>query len=312
MTGGSHAFRFGLIVAGDARKVLLGVPADSMDLSFWSPPYHVGKSYERGQSLVDWQDLLRGVIGQHTRIMKPGCFMAVNIGDILCFPDAAMPRFQADNMRGKRSGVARADVLAACRNSPGAGRREMARLLGCSEQTVQRRLENNNAGGGKAATQTNLLTGSMLVSMAEECGFHLYDRRIWRKDPCWATCRWHSASYRAVGEFEHVFVFWKPGITQYDRSRLSGAEWPAWGSRGVWDIASVRSNRRHGAEFPEGLAARVIRLFSPAGGTVLDPFVGTGTTTAVAKRLGRRWLGIDSSPGTAAMARRRMAESVPP
>ena len=223
-----------------------------------------------------------------------------------------MPRFQADNMRGKGSGVARADVLAACRSSPGAGRREMARLLGCSEQTVQRRLENNNAGGGKAATQTNLLTGSMLAPMAEECGFHLYDRRIWRKDPCWATCRWHSASYRAVDEFEHVFVFWKPGITQYDRSRLSGAEWPAWGSRGVWEIASVRSNRRHGAEFPEGLAARVIRLFSPAGGTVLDPFVGTGTTTAVAKRPGRRWLGIGSSPDNAAMARRRMAESVPP
>ena len=105
MTGGSRAFRFGRIVAGDARKVLLGVPADSIDLSFWSPPYHVGKSYERGQSLVDWQDLLRGVIGQHTRIMKPGCFMAVNIGDILCFPDGPCRAFRPTTCAARDQGL---------------------------------------------------------------------------------------------------------------------------------------------------------------------------------------------------------------
>ena len=77
----------------------------------------------------------------------------------------------------------------------------------------------------------------------------------------------------------------------------------------MWRIKSVRSNMRHEAMFPEALAGRVIRLFSPAGGVVLDPFVGTGTTTAVAKRLGRMWLGIDSSRDGAAMARRSMAGS---
>ena len=165
------------------------------------------------------------MVGHHSRILKPGLFMVVNINNILCFPDASMPRFLANNMRGKRARITREDVLDACRNNPGAGRRELAKMLGCSEQTVQRRLEDNNARGGRSVPQTKImLTGDMLASMADEHGLYLYDKRIWHKDPCWINCRWHSTSYRAVDEFEHVYVFWKPGITQYDRGRLSPDE----------------------------------------------------------------------------------------
>ena len=123
---------------------------------------------------------------------------------------------------------------------------------------------------------------------------YLYDQRIWHKDPCWANSRWHSNSYRAVDEFEHVYVFWKPGVVEFDRHRLDPDEWSDWGSRGVWQIRPVHRNDRHEAEFPEELAARVIKLFSPANGVVIDPFVGSGTTTVVAKQLGRNWLGIDN------------------
>ena len=145
----------------------------------------------------------------------------------------------------------------------------------------------------------------MLTEWAEEAGFYLYDRRIWHKDPCWANSRWHSNSYRAVDEFEHIYVFWSPGITEYDRSRLSASEWAEWGSRGVWSIRSVSRNVRHEAEFPAELANRVIRLFSSPEDVVLDPFVGTGTTTSVAKQLGRRWIGIDIDKSSVEMARRR-------
>ena len=294
------------ILTGDARQCLKELPEACIDLSFWSPPYYVGKSYERDMTFADWSNLVRDVIHCHTRIIKPGGFLAVNIGDILCFPDATIPKFQADNVRGKKVAVTKEDILAAKRKLPNANRHELAALLGCSEQTIQRRLEDNNVRGGKQAMSTKiLLTGCMVSDWAEEAGFYLYDQRIWHKDPCWANSRWHSNSYRAVDEFEHVYIFWRPGITEYDRERLNAAEWPDWGSRGVWTIRSVVRNDRHEAEFPEELAERMIRLFSPAGGVVLDPFVGTGTTTAVAKRLGRRWLGIDTDPRHTSIARRR-------
>lgn len=297
---------FERIHVGDARKILRTLPVDSVDLSFWSPPYYVGKSYERGMTLADWQEMIREVIACHARIVKPGGFLAVNIGDILCFPDPSMPRYQADNVRRKTNPVTREQVLEARANYPDANRKELGAILGCSEQTVQRRLENNNIRGGKQQTSTKvLLTGCMVAEFAETAGFYLYDQRIWHKDPCWANCRWHSNSYRAVDEFEHVYVFWRPGIVKYDRQRLAGQEWAEWGSRGVWQIRSVSRNERHEAEFPEELAARVIKLFSPIGGVVIDPFLGSGTTTAVAKRLGRKWLGIERDRHSAKLARER-------
>ena len=302
--GGASAF--GRILTGDARRLLAKLPEACIDLSFWSPPYYVGKSYERHLSFDDWRRLLREVIHSHARIIKPGGFLAVNIGDILCFPDPSMPRFQANNRRRKKVPVTKEQILAVKKEHPNAKRQELAALLGCSEQTIQRRLEDNNVRGGKQAPSTKvLLTGCMVAEWAEEAGFYLYDQRIWHKDPCWANGRWHSNSYRAVDEFEHIYVFWRPGITDYDRNRLTADEWASWGSRGVWSIRSVSRNDRHEAEFPEELAARVIRLFSPPGGLVLDPFVGSGTTTAVAKKLGRQWLGVDMDPRHARMARRR-------
>ena len=51
----------------------------------------------------------------------------------------------------------------------------------------------------------------------------------------------------------------------------------------------------HGCQMPEQLLGRIIRACSPEGGTVLDPFGGSGTTLAVAKKLGRQFLGFELS-----------------
>lgn len=306
LSNGERHPQFDRIVQGDARSELARIPSESIDLSLWSPPYFVGKSYERHMSFEDWGELLREVIESHHRILKLGGFLAINIGDILCFPDEHMPRFQANNLRRKTNPVTRRQVLKAKRQHPHASRKELGKILGCSEQTVQRRLENNNVRGGKHQPATKvLLTGCMVADWAEAAGLYLYDQRIWHKDPCWANSRWHSNSYRAVDEFEHVYIFWRPGIVKYDRNRLTDREWPEWGSRGVWQIRSVSRNQRHEAEFPEELAARIIRLFSPEWGVVLDPFVGSGTSTTVAKLLNRHWLGIEADPEYAQIATTR-------
>ena len=302
----STEFSFNRIITGDAQHILAQIPESSVDLSFWSPPYYVGKSYESNLNFDDWQSLLAGIVYEHRRLIRPGGFVVVNIGDILCFPDNDMPRFQANNIRSKKVAVTKQEILEIIKKHPDANRHQLANILGCSEQTIQRRLEDNNVRGGKNNISTKIvLTGCMIDQWATEAGLYLYDKRIWHKDPTWMNSRWHSNSYRAVDEFEHIYIFWKPGITEYDRGRLQPDEWAEWGSRGVWKIRSVRKNNRHEAEFPEELAERVIRLFSPVGGLVIDPFVGTGTTTSVAKRLGRKWLGIDINSRCTKIARNR-------
>ena len=206
-----------------------------------------------------WLGLLRKAIALHFELLKPGGFLVVNMADILCFPDESIPRFQAENLSRRRSDITREMVLDAKAQHPDFKRDELARLLGCSEQTIDRRL-NGNIRGGKYATQTRVhLIGGLLENYAYEAGLFLYDRRVWVKDAAWENSRWASISYRAVDEFEYLFFFWKPGATIVDKSRLAPQEWSEWGSRAVWQIPSVRANDNHEAKYPIELPRRVIR-----------------------------------------------------
>jgi modification methylase len=67
----------------------------------------------------------------------------------------------------------------------------------------------------------------------------------------------------------------------------------------------------HPTQKPEALIARVILAASRPGDVVLDPFFGTGTTGAVAKRLGRSFIGIEREKSYARAAEKRIAEVVP-
>jgi site-specific DNA-methyltransferase (adenine-specific) len=62
----------------------------------------------------------------------------------------------------------------------------------------------------------------------------------------------------------------------------------------------------HGCQMPEQLLGRIVRACSNAGEVVLDPFGGSGTTLAVAKKLDRRFLGFELSPEYAANIQKRL------
>jgi site-specific DNA-methyltransferase (adenine-specific) len=63
----------------------------------------------------------------------------------------------------------------------------------------------------------------------------------------------------------------------------------------------------HGCQMPEQLLGRIIRACSNEGDLVLDPFAGSGTTLAVAKKLGRKWIGFEMSESYARQAEARLA-----
>jgi len=292
------------IYLGDARELIPQIESDSISCSVWSPPYHVGKEYEKGVTYQQWVEMLHEVIQLHYRILKPGGFLVINIADILSFSDENLPRFQAANIDKHRSSVTREDVLAAKAAHPDYSRYQLAKLLGCSEQTIDRRLNGNNIRGGKYATQTRVhLVGGLVESAAYDAGLYLYDRRVWIKDPAWENSQWHSSSYRSVDEFEYIYIFWKPGTTQVERKRLTKSEWIEWGSRGVWAFRSVRANNDHVAKFPLELPRRVIKLLTSPGETVLDCFMGSGTTAIAAIQEGRNYLGIDITEKYVTLAR---------
>jgi DNA modification methylase len=154
----------------------------------------------------------------------------------------------------------------------------------------------------------------------------LYDQFVWQK----------QTSERMLGVYpfpghnyanntvEFITVFVKPGKNRVAPAVKAANRMPDKLHRNltqqVWFMMPTKINRDrakdHPAPFPEALPARLIRLFTFgttdgfAGEIVLDPFCGTGTTCAAAKRMGRRWIGIDRVAKYAETARASVEKAV--
>ena len=81
--------------------------------------------------------------------------------------------------------------------------------------------------------------------------------------------------------------------------------------RDVWTVSTNGFRGAHFAVFPEKLIEPCILAGSPLGGTVLDPFAGSGTTGVVAKRLRRDFIGCEINHDYAQMAADRIAAATP-
>lgn len=299
------------ILTGDCRELIKSLDDNTIALSFWSPPYFLGKEYEANESYESWQALLNGIIQEHYRVLKPGGFLVINIADILAFQDNDMPKIMGTNPSNRKCAVTKEMVLKAKSDYPHFNRYQLARLLNCSEQTIDRRLNGNNIRGGKYAPGTHVkLVGGNIETYAYNVGLYLYDKRIWHKDPAWANSKWTTNTLKAVSEIEDLYIFWKPGEYEVNRNRLTAEEWKEWGYRQIWEIPSVRVNDIHPAMFPKELASRVIRLYSDPGDIVLDPFMGSGTTAVAAIECDRHYIGFELIQKYADIARRNIFRAI--
>ena len=98
-----------------------------------------------------------------------------------------------------------------------------------------------------------------------------------------------------------------PSPTQKALSMLSKDEMKAWLRSAWFDIKGESTRRGHPAPYPEALAERLIKLFSFAGDTVLDPFAGTGTTSLAAVSTGRNSIGNEIEPAYLKIAEQRLS-----
>jgi site-specific DNA-methyltransferase (adenine-specific) len=112
-------------------------------------------------------------------------------------------------------------------------------------------------------------------------------------------------------DIEYILMLRKPGgyrkpsEDQRARSRLTAAEHARW-FRAFWSDVPGKAARGHPAPFPVEIPRRLIRMFSFVGDTVLDPFLGTGTTSIAAAQVGRHSIGVELNPGFVDIARSRL------
>jgi site-specific DNA-methyltransferase (adenine-specific) len=111
-------------------------------------------------------------------------------------------------------------------------------------------------------------------------------------------------------DVEFILMLRKPGgyrqptEEQRKASRLAKDEHQEWFQQ-VWNLRG-ESTRHHPAPFPEELAYRLVRMFSFVEDTVLDPFMGTGTTLLASARCGRNSIGVEIEPSYVKMAKERL------
>jgi len=95
-------------------------------------------------------------------------------------------------------------------------------------------------------------------------------------------------------------------LEREDRERRPNPE--GRNKRCVWSISTKPCKDAHFATFPPELVETPIKAGCPPGGTVLDPFCGSGTTGIVARNLGRKFIGIELNPAYIEIAEKRMAQ----
>jgi site-specific DNA-methyltransferase (adenine-specific) len=112
-------------------------------------------------------------------------------------------------------------------------------------------------------------------------------------------------------DVEFILMLRKPGgyrqPTEQQRiaSKLTEQEYQEWFQQ-VWNGLMGESTKEHPAPYPAELAYRLVRMFSFTGDTVLDPFMGTGTTLLAAGRCGRNSIGVEIEPAYVKKAKVRL------
>src|SRR6201997_1859274 len=152
----------------------------------------------------------------------------------------------------------------------------------------------------------------------QDLGFWILNDVVWRKSnpmPNFKGTRFTNAHetliWAAKGRGPRRYTFNYDAMKMANDELQMRSDWTLPLCTGEERVKDEEGKKAHPTQKPEQLLFRCIMAASNPGDVILDPFFGTGTTGAVARRLGRRFIGLERDPGYAAVARRRIAEIEP-
>jgi site-specific DNA-methyltransferase (adenine-specific) len=159
------------------------------------------------------------------------------------------------------------------------------------------------------------------ITICRRLGFETLGSIIWKKvsttktsgGGVWMGSIYYPRDGYVTYEHEYILLFRKPGKYRQpskklkELSKLTKEQRSLW-FRGIWELKPARQNG-HCAMFPKELPERIIRMYSFAGDTVLDPFLGSGTTMEAARDWGRNSVGIELNPAFVPLIRERIGEA---
>jgi site-specific DNA-methyltransferase (adenine-specific) len=309
------------IYQGDSLDVLRGFEDNSIDCCITSPPYWALRDYgAEGQlglepTFYEYIDKLCLIFEEVRRVLKKEGTCFVNLGDTY-----------GGSGKGAGGGYSDKSTLAGFTSSNTKGRR-MAK-----ESWNFKKAPKTEGDISKSLCQ---IPSRFAIQMTGR-DWILRNEIVWHKPNAMPS----SAVDRFTVDFEKVFFFVKQRTYYFEQQlepytepinrwggtmvkRLNGAD--EYGmkqrirdyrpidegknKRCVWSINTEPFSEAHFATYPESLIAPMIKAGCPENGIVLDPFMGSGTTAVVAKKLGRNFVGIDLNPDYIEIARKRIAKT---
>lgn len=247
---------------GDSKKMLKNLPDNSVDLIFTSPPYADQRKNTYGgvhpDKYVDW---ILPITEQLLRVLKPTGSFVLNIKERV--------------VKGERSTYVMELILAM---------RKQGWLW--TEEYIWHK---KNCYPGKWPNRFRD-AWERLLHFNKDKKFNMYQEEVMVPMGDWAKTRLKNLSDtdKTRDESKVGSGFGKNISNWLERDMAYPTN--------VLHLATECNNKNHSAAFPEGLPEWFIKLYTKEGDTVLDPFMGSGTTNFVANRMKRNSIGIEIVP----------------
>ena len=283
------------ILCGDALEMLRTLPDNSVHCCITSPPYYALRDYGaegqigREDTPAQYVARLTDVFSEVRRVLRPGGTLWLNIADTYAAKGKPCDSVDPKYPKGRNGQMAE----------------------------INRKVE-----GCKAKDMIGIPW--MLAFALRDSGWYLRSDIIWMKaNPMPESCK-----DRPSRCYEHVFLLTKShcyyydaaaiaepmapsSVARYKRGRIGGkyedgAVPTVRNKRDVWQINPFPYKGGHFAAFPPKLVETCLLAGCPQDGIVLDPFLGSGTTAAVAKQMGRHYIGIELNPDYCTLAEQRI------
>ena len=154
-------------------------------------------------------------------------------------------------------------------------------------------------------------------AILQDLGFWILNDVVWRKTnpmPNFRGRRFtnaHETMIWAAKSAKQAYTFNYEAMKALNDDLQMRSDWTLPICAGAERLKDEKGDKAHSTQKPESLLHRVIVSSTKPGDVVLDPFFGSGTTGAVAKRLGRHFIGIERDADYVKVARRRIADVVP-
>lgn len=305
---------------GDALDVLRTLPDESVDCIVTSPPYYGLRDYgTEGQygleaTPVAYVETMRAVFGEAKRVLAKDGTCWINLGD--SYSGGSRTTYHVDS------------ATKSVRSQGHAATRPISVLPGKNLLGIPWRVAFALQGDGWVLRNDIVWTkpDAMPESVADRFSSrHEYVFMLSRGQKYWFdlnAVREAHTSERArllagtqpggqsrIGKASSIGVGDRLGGKT--RGDHSGTSHPLGRNPGdTWSMATGKFPEAHFATFPIDLPIRCIKAGCKPGGTVLDPFSGSGTTGGAARLLGRKYIGIDLSAAYHDLAKKRFAQGV--